>query len=495
MDHLWLGLVSLFTPLTMTYLVLGVAAFMVVGLLPGLTGPVGMALLVPITYGLPMDAAFAMLVGGHAAVCFAGSITAIVMGVPGTGLNVATVFDGFPMAKQGRAGEAIGAAATASTLGSIFGALVLAVTIPIMRPLVLAFGPPEIFAICLLGIATVALVSRKNVLKGLLMGMVGIWLSTIGYNPITGSLRYTFNLPELWDGVELVAVIVGLFAFSEMIDLFVQGHAIAERKLPVLKGIGKGITTALRHWFLVIRSSIIGTVVGIIPGVGGPTAVFVAYAQAHSTSKHPETFGKGNIEGVIAPEAANNAKDGGALIPTMAFGIPGSTTMAILLAALYMHGMEPGRDLVLTQQTFLFSLVWLIILGGVLGSAIGLAATGFLAKITNVSYKVIVPSIVVISALGTIVYRDLFSDLLIAVFFGIVGYVMKKLDFPTSTLVIGFVLGNKIEKSLFVSTELYGFRFLGRPIVVVILVLLVAVLLWPALDNLRKGKKKAAVPV
>jgi putative tricarboxylic transport membrane protein len=492
MEYLWLGLTSLFTWQTLLYLLIGVAAFMVVGLLPGLTGPVGMALLVPISYGLPTNAAFAMLIGGHAAMCFAGSITAIVMGVPGTGMNVATVFDGYPMAKQGRAGEAIGAAAAASSLGSIFGAIVLAVTIPVMRPLVLAFGPPEIFAVCMLGIACVALVAEKNVLKGILMGLVGIWLSTIGYNPISGSLRYTFNRPELWDGVELIAVIVGLFAFAEMIDLYVQGHSISERKVPVLSGIFRGIMAALKHWWLVIRGSIIGTIVGIIPGVGGPTAVFVSYAHARQTSKDPSSFGKGNIEGVIAPESANNAKDGGALIPTLAFGIPGSTVMAILLAALYMHGLEPGRALVEHNQTFLFSLVWLIVLGGILGSVLGLAGTTFLAKITNVSYKIVVPAIIVVSALGTIVYRNLFSDLMIAGFFGIVGYIMKKLEYPTSTLIIGFVLGSKIEKSLFVSTELYGAAFLGRPLVVVMLVLLVVVMAWPAISKLWKKSKPGA---
>jgi TctA family transporter len=326
------------------------------------------------------------------------------------------------------------------------------------------------------------------------MGLVGIWLSTIGYNPISGSLRYTFNRPELWDGVELIAVIVGLFAFAEMIDLYVQGHSISQRKVPVLKGIWTGIMSALKHWWLVIRGSIIGTIVGIIPGVGGPTAVFVAYAHARQTSKDPESFGKGNIEGVIAPESANNAKDGGALIPTIAFGIPGSTVMAILLAALYMHGLEPGRALVMNNQTFLFSLVWLIVLGGILGSVFGLAGTTFLAKITNVSYKIVVPAIIIVSALGTIVYRNLFSDLMIAGFFGIVGYIMKKLEYPTSTLIIGFVLGNKIEKSLFVSTELYGAAFLARPLVVVMLVLLVVLLAWPAISKMRKKHKPGATP-
>jgi putative tricarboxylic transport membrane protein len=252
--------------------------------------------------------------------------------------------------------------------------------------------------------------------------------------------------------------------------------------------------SAIKHWWLVIRGSIIGTIVGIIPGVGGPTAVFVAYAHARQTSKDPESFGKGNIEGVIAPESANNAKDGGALIPTVAFGIPGSTVMAILLAALYMHGLEPGRALVMNNQTFLFSLVWLIVLGGILGSVIGLAGTTFLAKITNVSYKIVVPAIIVVSALGTIVYRNLFSDLMIAGFFGIVGYIMKKLEYPTSTLIIGFVLGNKIEKSLFVSTELYGASFLTRPLVVVMLVLLVFLLAWPTISKMRKKHKPGATP-
>jgi TctA family transporter len=491
MEQLWMGLISLITPVTLLYLFLGVIIFMVIGLLPGLTGPVGMALLVPITYGLGKEAAFAMLIGGHSAVMFAGSITAIVLGIPGTGLNVATTFDGFPLTKQGRAGEAIGAAACSSAMGGAVGAFVLAAAIPIMRPLVLAFGPPEIFAICLLGITTVAFVSKGNILKGVLMGLVGIFLSTIGFNPITGSLRYTFNIVVLWDGVELISVIVGLFAFSEMIEMFVKAHSISERELPVIRGIFKGILAVFKNWFLFLRCAVIGTVVGIIPGVGGPSATFVAYAHAVSTSKHPEKFGKGAIEGVIAPESANDAKDGGALIPTLAFGIPGSTTMAILVAALLMHGLDPGPELLLTQQTFLFSLVWLVILGGIIGAFIGMGAAGFLSKITTVSYKILVPIIVIISALGAVVYRGLFSDLIIAVVFGVVGYIMKKLNYPKTTLLIGLVLGNKIEKSLFVSTELYGYRFLFQPITLAILVILIGILLWPVVKQLRKklGKR------
>jgi putative tricarboxylic transport membrane protein len=490
MEHFWLGLTTLITPVTLLYLLLGVLIFMIIGLLPGLTGPVGMALLVPITYGLSKDAAFAMLVGGHSAVMFAGSITAIVLGIPGTGLNVATTFDGFALTKQGRAGEAIGAAACASALGGAVGAFVLAGAIPVMRPLVLAFGPPEIFAICLLGVGTVAFVSRTNVLKGVLMGLVGIFLSTIGYNPITGSLRYTFNITVLWDGVELIAVIVGLFAFAEMIEMFVKAHSIAEKELPIIRGILKGVLSVFKNWFLFLRCAIIGTVVGIIPGVGGPSATFVAYAHAVSTSKDPTKFGKGAIEGVIAPESANDAKDGGALIPTLAFGIPGSTTMAILIAALMMHGLDPGPELLLTQQTFLFSLVWLVILGGIVGAIIGMGAAGFLSKITTISYKILVPLIVIVSSLGAIVYRDMFSDLIIALVFGVIGYIMKKLDYPTSTLLIGLVLGNKIEKSLFVSVELYGYSFLGRPITLTILILLAGVLLWPLVGQLRKRWSK-----
>ncbi len=486
MEHFWLGLTTLMNPVTLLYLLLGVVIFMIIGLLPGLTGPVGMALLVPITYGLSRDAAFAMLVGGHSAVMFAGSITAIVLGIPGTGLNVATSFDGFPLTKQGRAGEAIGAAACSSAMGGAVGAFVLAGAIPIMRPLVLAFGPPEIFAICLLGVGTVAFISRKNVLKGLLMGLVGIWLSTVGFNPITGSLRYTFNITVLWDGVELIAVIVGLFAFSEMIEMFVKAHSISEKELPVIKGIFKGVAAVFKNWFLFLRCAIIGTVVGIIPGVGGPSAVFVAYAHGVSTSRNPDRFGKGAIEGVIAPEAANDAKDGGALIPTLAFGIPGSTTMAILIAALLMHGLDPGPELLLKQQTFLFSLVWLVILGGIVGAVVGTSAAGFLSKITTVSYKLLVPLIVIVSALGSIVYRDLFSDLVVALIFGVVGYIMKRLEYPTSTLLIGLILGNKIEKSLFVSVELYGYHFLGRPITLTILILLAAVLLWPLVRQLKR---------
>ena len=484
---LFQGLLLLLNPVSLIYLVLGVLLFLIFGAMPGLGGPVAFAILIPLTYTMDPISAFALLVGGHSAVMFGGSISAILINTPGTGQNVATTFDGYPLTQQGRAGEALGASATSSAMGSVVGAFFLAGMIPILRKVVLLFGPPELFLICIFGLTTIAAVSKGSFLKGLVAGVLGLLLSFVGFEPVSGDLRYTFGTLYLWDGIDLIPMIVGLFAIGEVIHLSTVGGAIAKKKIPeAAVGVLKGVKAVFKHWFLMIRCAIIGTIIGIIPGAGGAVANVVAYGHAVSTSKHPEKFGTGIIEGVIAPETANDAKDGGALIPTVAFGIPGSETMAILLGAFLIQGLQPGPEMLTKHLPFLFSLVWMIVLGGILGAIVGLSVARRLTRLTMVPFSLLAPFIIAVALLGSFSSRGLLNDVFLTVIFGFFGYGMKKYGYPRAPVVIGLVLGHIVEKNFHLSLQLFGWYFLLRPLTLVLLVMLAMVTTLPLLRKPRR---------
>lgn len=478
--ELFEGLVLLLNPVSLVYLTIGVLLFLVFGAMPGLGGPVAYAILIPLTYTMDPVSAFALLVGGHSAVMFGGSISAILINTPGTGQNVATTFDGYPLTQQGRAGEALGASATASALGSIVGAFCLAGLLPILRRIVLLFGPPELFLICIFGLTTIAAVSRGSFLKGLVAGALGLLLSFVGFEPVSGDLRYTFGTLYLWEGIDLIPMIVGLFAIGEVVHLSTTGGAIARKEIPkTAVGIIKGMTAVFKHWFLMIRCAIVGTIIGIIPGAGGAVANVVAYGHAVSTSKHPEKFGTGIIEGVIAPETANDAKDGGALVPTLAFGIPGSETMAILYGAFLIQGLQPGPEMLNKHLPFLFSLVWMIVFGGILGAIIGLAMARKLTRLTMVPFSLLAPFIIAVALIGSFSSRGLLNDVFLTLIFGFFGYGMKKFAYPRAPVVIGLVLGHIVEKNFHISLQLFGWHFLLRPLSLVLLILLAMVTTLP----------------
>jgi len=480
------GLVMLLNPVSMMYLMLGVFLFLIFGAMPGLSGPVAYAILIPLTYTMDPVSAFALLVGGHAAVMFGGSISAILINTPGTGQNVATAFDGYPLTQQGRAGEALGASATASAIGAIIGAFFLAVMIPVLRPIVLLFGPPEVFLVTIFGLTTIAAVSKGAFLKGLAAGTLGLLLSFVGFGHVSGQERFTFGILYLWEGIDLIPMIVGLFALAEVIHLSRTGGAISRKEIPrTATGIIKGVTACFKYWFLMLRSSVLGTIIGIIPGAGGAIANVVAYGHAVSTCKNPDEFGTGRIEGVIAPEAANDAKDGGALVPTIAFGVPGSEGMAILLGAFLIQGLQPGPEMLTKHLSFLFSLVWMICIGATMGSIIGLVAARRLTLLTMVPSSLLAPLILAVALLGSYSSRGLLEDVLLTAVFGFFGYGMRKYRYPRAPLVIGLVLGHIVEKNLQLSLQLYGWRFLLRPVAMVLLVMLAAVASIPLVRKLR----------
>ena len=393
MLHVWLsGIESLLQLRELMFLALGMAIGLVFGAIPGLGGSTALALLMPLTYGLEPFTALALSGGVMGAVPMGGSITAILLNAPGTAPNAATCIDGYPLAQQGKAGLAIGAAASANSLGGIIGTISVLAVLPIAKELVLLFGPPEFFLLAILGLVVVATTSRGKMLRGLITGGFGLMVAFVGYNNVSGDMRFTYGIEYLWDGVRLVPALIGLFAVAEMINLMVKGGTVARDAGTVkITRTMSGVLETFRHPGTVLRGSLVGTVVGAIPGVGGVVASFLSYSLTVQASKDPELFGKGNIEGVIAPEAAINAKDGSALIPTLAFGIPGGAEMAVFLGILVLHGLQPGPLMLIQNQTEIYGLVWALTASCILASCVGLLLIRPLAMVTLVDSEILAP--------------------------------------------------------------------------------------------------------
>src|ERR671927_1272442 len=345
-----------------------------VGLLPGLGGATTLALMLPFIYNMQPVEAFAFLLGMHSVVATTGDVTSILFGVPGEATTAAIILDGHAMAKKGEAGRALGAALASSLIGALIGAAALAAAIPIVRPLVLTFGSPELFMLSIVGLAFIASLSShggRGMLRGFLAGALGLFFATVGQDPQAGVARYTFDLLYLWQGLDLVPVLVGIFAIPEILELVARGTSIAGQ-LPAGKlsrGAFEGVKDTFRHFGLTIRCSLIGTFIGIMPGLGGSVAQWMAYGHATQSARDSEErkgFGGGDVRGVLGPGAACNSKEGGALIPTIAFGVPGSTSMAILLGGFFLLGMVPGPDMLTKHLTVTFSLVWTIVLANII---------------------------------------------------------------------------------------------------------------------------------
>jgi TctA family transporter len=404
--------------------------------------------------------------------------------------------DGHPMAKKGEAGRALGAALMSSLVGAIFGAFALALAIPIVRPLVLTFGSPEYFMLAVLGLTFVASLSGESLLKGLVAAGIGLMFATVGLDPISGTQRYTFGQLFLWDGIGLVPITIGFFAIPEIIELAVQRSAISRTGVGRLGGVMEGVKDTFRHWWLVIRCSAIGAYVGIIPGMGGSVTQWLAYAHAVQSSPGRERFGRGAVEGVLGPGAANNSTIGGHLVPTVAFGVPSGVTMAILLGAFIIQGIVPGPDMLTPESRggrlgLTFSFVWTIVISNVITVAICFLFLKQLAKVTQVRGSLLIPPVLLLIYLGAFAEKNAFEDLYLVLFFGILGWVMEKLHWPRPALILGLVLGPLAENRLFLSTDNYGIEWLMRPWVLVLIALTIAGALYPWWKA-RSRKREAA---
>ncbi len=481
------------------FMLVGISIGFVVGILTGLGGATTLALMLPFIYKMDPTTAFAFLLGSNAVTATTGDITSVLFGVPGEGITAATIVDGHPMAKKGEAGRALGAALMSSLIGAVFGAFALALAIPIVKPLVLSVGAAEFFMLAIVGITFVASLSGKNLPKGLAAGALGLALAMIGLDPIDSVPRDTLepilgeeNSLFLWDGISLVTVTIGLFAIPEIVDLAVTGTSIAQRGSGKLGGVMQGVKDTFHHWKLVLRCSAIGTYIGLLPGLGGGPAQWIAYAHAVQSSPDQERFGKGAIEGVLGPGAANNSKEGGALVPTIAFGVPGSVSMAILLGAFIIQGIVPGPDLLdpAKHLTLTFSFVWIIVVSNIITVAVCFLFLDQIAKITYVKGTFLIPFLLLLVYLGGFAIKNSFGDMALLLLFGALGWLMMRFDWQRPPLLIGLVLGGIAENNLFIATKIYGAAWLLRPGVIFLFLLSLAGLLYPQFSGWRSAKRK-----
>lgn len=482
------ALSALLEPARFAILVGGVLLGLLLGVIPGLGGVVGLAILIPFTYNLDPYAAFALLLGMAAVTTISDLIPAVLFGVPGSVGAAATVMDGHELAKQGQAGRALGAGYMSALVGGIFGAVLLAIGLPLIRPVVLYMGSSELLAFCIFGLSMVAVLSGRAPLKGLAGVGLGLMLAMIGSGSQSGTPRWTFDSFYLWDHLPLIPLTLGLFAMPELAEMAVSRKSISREENPdfSLRQQWVGARDALRNWWLVLRCSALGSILGTVPGLGAASIDWIAYGHAVRTEKNPENFGRGDIRGVIAPEASNNAKEGGHLIPTIAFGVPSGASMAVLLSAFLLHGLVPGPEMLTKHLDVTFSMIWSLTLAHVIGGLICLGFSGLFARLAVVPAGQLVPIVLCIMFVSAYQGSASWGDIYSAVIFGIIGWLMKIYGWPRPPLMLGFVLGALFERYLFISVEIYGFSWLSRPVVLVILAASVWVLFSPLKDSLRE---------
>ncbi|WP_318567961.1 tripartite tricarboxylate transporter permease [Salinigranum marinum] len=478
-------------PTILLFVLFGTVMGLAFGALPGLGGATAIALLIPLTFNMDPFLAFAVMVSAQGGATFGGSLSAILINVPGTAPNAATILDGHPLAKQGKANVAIGASAASSAIGALVGVAFLVVSLPVVRPMLRLFGSPEFFLMAVFGLVVLAVVTRGPLINGLIAGGLGLMLSFVGQNPVVGGIRYTYDLPYLLDGVPLIPVIIGVFAIGELLRLLAEDRSITHEAAESGGSIIAGIKEVFGHPVLLIKSSLIGTFIGLVPAVGGTVANFVSYMNASQSAENNEKFGKGDIRGLIASESANDAKDGGAMIPTIAFGIPGSAVWAVILGALIVHGLVPGPRLLDENLDLIFVMIFALIISNLVTSLIGISIAGQISRITTMDVGVIAPPIILVSLLGAYIVRLLFADVVLAAVFGVLGYLMIQYSISRVSLLIGIVLGPIAETSYAQSMQLsdgsWGI-FVSDIVSIVLVVSIVLALLYAVSDLVSDWK-------
>jgi TctA family transporter len=467
LDTLLAALGALFTAQHLLFMAVGVVIGLAVGILPGLGGIAGLSLLLPFLYGMDEVSALAMLVGLIAVINTSDTFTSVLMGIPGSSASQATVLDGFPLAQQGQAARALGAAFTASLIGGVFGALLLSIAVLVARPVILAFSTAEMFMLAVFGMSMVGVLAGASLAKGLAACGLGLVLGSIGAAPATGAERMFLGIDYLRDGLPLVVVALGLFAFPEIVDLLRLNRPIAKaNKLGA--GWLQGFRDTVRHWFIVLRCSGLGALVGAIPGLGGSVVDWIAYGHVVQTSRDKSKYGTGDIRGVVAPESANNACQGGALMPTLLFGVPGSGSMAILLAGLVLLGIEPGPSMVGANLSLSYTIVWTLALCNVIGAGLCLLLAGPIARLTLVPFTLIAPFMMVVITFAAFQARRDLADLVLLLGVGLVGILLRRFGWPRPAVLIGFVLAPQAETYFYQAMQFYSWGFLARPGVLII---------------------------
>jgi putative tricarboxylic transport membrane protein len=481
LQNLGLGFAVALTPVNLLYCLLGTIIGTLIGVLPGIGPVTTVAILLPVTFGMNPTSALIMLAGIYYGSQYGGSTTAILINTPGETSSVMTCLDGYQMARQGRAGPALGMAAIGSFVAGTASVVLLML---LARPLVrvaLEFGPAEYFALMLLALCTLGGLTGESVAKGLLMGAFGLLLGTIGGDPLTGTPRFTFGVPSLLDGLEFLPVTMGLFAIAEVLTTAVQSNRGQVYDAPIT-----GIWPSRRDWracrFTLPRSTLIGFVVGVLPGAGATLASILAYLAEKRASAYPERFGTGVIEGVAAPETANNAASGGAMVPLLTLGVPGSGTTAVMLGALMLWGLRPGPLLFEKSPELVWGLIASMYVGNVMLLILNLPLIGLWVRLTRVPARVLLPLILLFCFTGTYAVSNSVFDLWIMLGFGVIGFFMQRYGFPAAPVVLGLILGPMLEthfrRALIVSRGDYAI-FLQRPIAAALLVVVLIYLLLP----------------
>jgi TctA family transporter len=482
------GLTGVLQPQALAFMCLGVLIGSLVGFLPGIGGPSTLAIMLPFVMTMQDPLlVIALLVGMDAVGNTASAFTSILISVPGSSGSQATILDGHPMAKNGEAARALSASFTASLLGGLFGALVLFASLPVLRPLVLSFSSPEFFILTLWGISMVGILSGNAPIKGLLAGILGVLIATIGLDTKSGIERFSFDVAYLWEGIDLVLVALGLFGIPEVIDLAGRKGSIAKAE-EFGRGYLRGILDVFCNWWLLLRTSVVGAWVGFLPGLGSSVADWFAYAHAVQTEKNRENFGKGDVRGVIASEGANNAKEGGDYIPTLAFGIPGGTSTALVLTAFIAVGIKPGPDMLTSQLNLTFAVIWTLVIANIVATALCMLFARPIARICFLPFYAIVPPVVAFIVIGAFAANFHSYDLTALMIFSTLGFFMRRYGWPRAPLVLGVVLGEKMELYLWLSYTRYGFEWLARPMVLVLIVLLIASIAYPIITGRKNSR-------
>jgi putative tricarboxylic transport membrane protein len=480
------GVTGVLQPQALSFMCLGVLIGSLVGFLPGIGGPSTLAIMLPFVMTMQDPLlVIALLVGMDAVGNTASAFTSILISVPGSSGSQATILDGHPMAKNGEAARALSASFVASLLGGLFGALVLFASLPVLRPLVLSFSSPEFFILTLWGVSMVGILSGNAPVKGLLAGIVGVLIATVGLDTKSGIERFSFNVAYLWEGIDLVLVALGLFGIPEVIDLAGRKGSIAKAE-EFGRGYVQGIFDVFHHWWLLLRTSIIGAWVGFLPGLGSSVADWFAYAHAVQTEKNRENFGKGDVRGVIASEGSNNAKEGGDYIPTLAFGIPGGTSTALVLTAFVAVGIKPGPEMLTSQLNLTFAVIWTLVLANVIATAVCMLFAKPIAGVCFLPFYAIVPPIVAFIFIGAFAANFHSYDLTALMIFSLLGFFMRRYGWPRAPLLLGVVLGEKMELYLWLSYTRYGFEWLARPMVLVLIALLIVSIVYPIFIGRRQ---------
>ncbi len=441
------GLVTALQPVNFLVTLAGVIGGIIIGALPGLTATMGVALLVPFTFSMGATQGLAMLLGLYVGAIYGGSISAILIRTPGTPAAAATVLDGYPMAQKGQAGKAIGMSTIASFSGGMFSALVLTFLTPQLSKVALKFGPSEYFALAVFGLSIIISVSGRSIVKGLISGAIGLVVAFVGLDPMSGFPRFTFGNVELLGGISFIPVLIGLFALSEVFR-GVEGIATQSEIAGKLRRVIPEWTEIKKVLVTILRSSVIGTFIGILPGAGADIAAFVGYSEAKRNSKHPEKFGTGILEGIAAPESANNAVTGGAMIPMLSLGIPGDAVTAVMLGALTIQGLQPGPLLFKDHAEIVYAVFAGLMLANILMITVGLTGARLFARVITVDKRVLVPAIAVLSFVGSFAIRNSVFDVGVALVFGVIGYLMQIFKYPASPTVLALILGPMAESSL-----------------------------------------------